>query len=1451
MIPILYPSTETSFTTNGLGGLPDAISCVVTEQRNTQGGYFLEMEYPIDGLHFDLLAPERIIYAAPSMGKTPQPFRISRITRPINGIVHIEAPHLCAELQKLTSWGIDTGTNIQGMIYNQFYRARQLGQTVPFWCETDITVESDVTFSHPEPTSLADILLGAEGSVLDVVGGEYEWDGYHILLHRQRGVDSGLEIRYGVNMSDLEAETDATELVTACVPFWKGTVNEQDVVVMGDMCTADNASAYAYVRCVPLDVSQQFELEQDEQPTAAQVTAKGQAFINSTSRKLLQTSIRVSYEPTTSGIGERLINLCDTVRVVYPDLNVSSISKVVETKFNVLIERYDELTIGTIRNNIVDTIAGLISGGAVSYSGGGSGSGGGGSSVGAVLYNMPQNLNEAQKAQARSNIGVGSGGDVEVNFPVYTPQDFGAVGDASADDTSAFNDAIEATGSGGTVFVPDGRYILSDTIRIPEWKMLVLSGAVELLFLNIDVNDPCIKISRYGRLKGNGSLVIVPYNYMGHAVELSMTEELTNVEENSTKPFYNTPGWRLMRNVEGIGIMKRRGTSASGSEGYDQAFKQTRVKDLANIGGDGIYIGVDADFTSSLPGCQWMTKVDAMIGGGFANGFHLEVVQGTGRWMSDTYISGAVEGAETGVLIERATGGVYCDVIVQPSTSLDGSGIQHKYAKNGIKVISSPNVDMSRSKIWDWNSDNTLVGTLVDGEDIYRAYALVGGCRGATIHDFGMNDSQLPFHDRIYTNGIGNLLSATIIGAKGILLTPPKYAFYKNYRRHNATYDYLNVSWRDPQNMLRFQMPFLPSFPGDYPNRLYKLGYFDFDDAEVPQSGFNDVLPRQTITIEENDNRGLYGYTNLFFDTTTAEARWNPVGYGTGGHIPIYYYSQDGTRRYIYRLVRDNTDIQQIYNCQLYITNARRFVFDFLNVGEISSLSAETYKLIQPQIENAELYLAGSVTVQNGVPMICTQSAVFGRNGTPTTPATVKRLVVDEGAYQMLDYIESDGASFIDTGIAPTANTKISARFKHASSTTINSAERQYVFGTFSSVNGTYESRLQFYYGGSQLVDNSNFFIGWGTGNGWTSADDTNAGYRYFNITPDATEHSASFAQGDFGFDGVHRTTLTNSVFTTPKSIYLFACNEDGTVGHYSKGLQIEAVSIYDGNTRIARFVPCLRRADSALGMFDEDSETFFENQGFGSFKNENVTPQEQSAFPVTLNADGTVNTFDSNLTYSAAASSVQNGKPKKLIVTWGNSIFTADADEKLPGANGDVKFITDCEHDGIQRHIIFTLTSANALQTTLIETYSRVPATVWEVSDVTQGLIALNANISSSLAWQLTGLNLSPFKRIKVYAKAGRKTGTAAADSSIVPAAIIEMLLDDRAKETVSQNVFIGSAVVQNPNDANRLGILTCAVSGDKTKFAVVRATSLYGTSATSNTDCYQYVFKIEGYYD
>ena len=62
MIPILFDESTTSFNTNGLGRLADAISCIVTEERN--GKYELEMEYPIEGIHYDDIRISRIIYSS-------------------------------------------------------------------------------------------------------------------------------------------------------------------------------------------------------------------------------------------------------------------------------------------------------------------------------------------------------------------------------------------------------------------------------------------------------------------------------------------------------------------------------------------------------------------------------------------------------------------------------------------------------------------------------------------------------------------------------------------------------------------------------------------------------------------------------------------------------------------------------------------------------------------------------------------------------------------------------------------------------------------------------------------------------------------------------------------------------------------------------------------------------------------------------------------------------------------------------------------------------------------------------------------------------------------------------------------------------------------------------------------------------------------------------------------
>jgi len=127
---------------------------------------------------------------------------------------------------------------------------------------------------------------------------------------------------------------------------------------------------------------------------------------------------------------------------------------------------------------------------------------------------------------------------------------------------------------------------------------------------------------------------------------------------------------------------------------------------------------------------------------------------------------------------------------------------------------------------------------------------------------------------------------------------------------------------------------------------------------------------------------------------------------------------------------------------------------------------------------------------------------------------------------------------------------------------------------------------------------------------------------------------------------------------------------------------------------------------------------------------------------------------------------------------------------------------------------------------------------------------LSSNQDIKESITWQLTGLDMTPYKRVKIYTKTGKKTSGVGQDASNTPAVVLEMSLDNRAAGPTGGH-FMGSVVGQKPNDANRLFTVTCAISADKTSFAVLRMSTLYGTAATANSDCNGYVFKIEGYYD
>lgn len=349
MKPILFPSTATEFTTQGLGVLTDAISCTVTEERN--GAFELTMQYPDTGVHFDEITDRCIIYAIPSPYRAPQPFRIYRITRPMDGIIMVYAQHITYDLSGVPLNPF-TAINAPDALSKLSLNAA-VDSPFTFWTDKS-TVAS---FAVSTPSSTRSVLGGSSGSILDVYGGEYEWDGFTVRLYGHRGYDNGVVISYGKNLTDIEQDRNISNVATGIYPYW---TNAEGALVTCDPKIVNAPGTYDFTRVVPVDFSNDFE----GQPTPAQLQARAEKYVEDNKIGIPKTSITASFvqleqfpEYEDLALLEKC-DLCDTVTIRYPQLGVEAKAEIVKIETDVLLERYNSVEIGDVRTNIADTIVG-------------------------------------------------------------------------------------------------------------------------------------------------------------------------------------------------------------------------------------------------------------------------------------------------------------------------------------------------------------------------------------------------------------------------------------------------------------------------------------------------------------------------------------------------------------------------------------------------------------------------------------------------------------------------------------------------------------------------------------------------------------------------------------------------------------------------------------------------------------------------------------------------------------------------------------------------------------------------------------------------------------------------------------------------------------------------------------------------------------------------------------
>lgn len=347
MKPILFSASETAFTSNGLGRL-DPTSCVVTEERN--GQYELECIVPVDSPHFADIENNMILGVIPGDGMTLQAFRIYQITEPLNGLVTLSARHLSYDLSYNTVMPFTAGSVTAALLGLKTYSV----ETNPFTMWTDKTTAASFKVSVPQ--TFRSLLGGQRGSILDVYGGEYQFDNWTVKLYNQRGSDTNVTLRYGKNITDINQEQNLESVVTGIVPYWAD--DEHLVTLPEKSVDSAYASSYPYKRTVPIDFSSEWQ----DPPTEQQLRTRAQNYITANNIGVPKVSIKVSFvalwqtEEFKNVAPLERVHLCDTVGVVFEKYGINARAKVIKTEWDCLAERYRSIELGEARSNFASTL---------------------------------------------------------------------------------------------------------------------------------------------------------------------------------------------------------------------------------------------------------------------------------------------------------------------------------------------------------------------------------------------------------------------------------------------------------------------------------------------------------------------------------------------------------------------------------------------------------------------------------------------------------------------------------------------------------------------------------------------------------------------------------------------------------------------------------------------------------------------------------------------------------------------------------------------------------------------------------------------------------------------------------------------------------------------------------------------------------------------------------------
>nr|DAS61095.1 MAG TPA: tail protein [Caudoviricetes sp.] len=368
MRPILFNKSETVFDTYGLGEL-NVAKGTVTRERN--GNYTLYAEIPVNDPMVAILEKEMKLKADAGLRTKNQTFEISRIVKDSSNIVKIYGQHISHKLEYMA---IRNGTVLNGTAQSALARWKDalIGDySFDVWSDIQTSATTKLTIDKATNARLA--LGGVEGSILDIWGGEYEFDNMTVRLHKQLGRTAPTVLEYGRNI--LFAETDETieDAYTSVLPFATYTPERAEgdtsddqpdpitVTIPENYVDSKYKALYAHRRIKVIDFSSEFSTDSKKKniPTADKLRKLATDYMerNAIGKPKINTKIEYVDLAKTLDYADRAwieeLELCDIVPVYYPQIGLTDeTAKVTTITYDFVNERNASVEFGEIGTNV-------------------------------------------------------------------------------------------------------------------------------------------------------------------------------------------------------------------------------------------------------------------------------------------------------------------------------------------------------------------------------------------------------------------------------------------------------------------------------------------------------------------------------------------------------------------------------------------------------------------------------------------------------------------------------------------------------------------------------------------------------------------------------------------------------------------------------------------------------------------------------------------------------------------------------------------------------------------------------------------------------------------------------------------------------------------------------------------------------------------------------------------